>query len=463
MNSIVNRCLNPIMVSGTYYSCGRCPSCLRRTKNQLMIRTLREMEGSKLTFLTFTYDNEHCPIFTNHKVYSNNELVDETNDLDSWSDFFDLADYEVKQAKSDLTGRVNVVRRYKPFIEVHKESDSDYEVITSYPSLNYEDIKKLFKRFRKHFGTQSLTKYIIAPEYGSNGYRPHYHMLVGDLDDIKVDWLVSNWNKGTVDVRHVKGVDGTAKIGSYLAKYCVKGDYDCPYVKEGFVKKPRRVSSRDFGVGDVKSWNVLKSLLLDIPLSEVENVNVRDINPDDYDEKRIAKIEQFKVSKINGYNYGVPKYLIRKLMYYPVYSLDHKFICQEKGIDNLTYSDGLTLSEVEVDGQIYVLPYQMEVDDYYELDENLQKYYKRKYVPSNLQRKISSYERAIIAENYAREPSEDSASHWIDVFEKENEFINSANSLWISGAYQSAEITRSYIETYTEADFVADLQRNSFY
>ena len=102
MNHIVNRCLNPVAVPKVtghdiaVFRCGKCPNCLRQKRNELCVRAYREFVGQKVVFLTFTYDDAHCPVYHYHADVDTEtgELFSISEDIRPDITFFENAEYE---------------------------------------------------------------------------------------------------------------------------------------------------------------------------------------------------------------------------------------------------------------------------------------------------------------------------------------------------------------------------------
>ena len=73
-------------------------------------------------------------------------------------------------------------------------------------TLSREDISKfcdkLQKRFHRKFGKKPL-KYIAVGEYGDDGHRPHYHLIIVGLPCSERDMVYEAWNKGRIDIEPV--------------------------------------------------------------------------------------------------------------------------------------------------------------------------------------------------------------------------------------------------------------------
>lgn len=85
-------------------------------------------------------------------------------------------------------------------------------------SLNKVDCQLFLKRFRKRIEPNQI-RYFLVGEYGSETYRPHYHMLLFNYPkeyDLHTD-LLNSWNAGAVHIGNVTG-----RSISYCVKYLYK-------------------------------------------------------------------------------------------------------------------------------------------------------------------------------------------------------------------------------------------------
>jgi hypothetical protein len=116
-----------------------------------------------------------------------------------------------------------------------------------YPVLNKNDLQLFIKRMRKK-QLQKLRYYAIG-EYGSITKRPHYHMIVFNLDKTDREllvWLSETWGKGQVHRGTV-----TSESISYCTKYMVQK-------AEDFEVKNFALMSKGIGrqyIDKLKKWH----------------------------------------------------------------------------------------------------------------------------------------------------------------------------------------------------------------
>ena len=137
-------------------NCGKCPYCKKRRVNSWVFRLLQEERRSSSSyFITLTYDNDYYPNATPHLPITE-------------------------------SGRRTLKKR---------------------------DFQLFMKRLRKLQKTK--IKYYAVGEYGTKTYRPHYHAIIFNVEDI--EYINQAWQLGSVHIGDVSG----ASI-AYTAKYIDK-------------------------------------------------------------------------------------------------------------------------------------------------------------------------------------------------------------------------------------------------
>lgn len=162
-------CLTPYMVTAKHSKslvpvpCGKCPGCRNARASQWSFRLMQEEKQSESAhFITLTYDTSRVPITKN--------------------------------------GFMDIRRR---------------------------DLQLFFKRLRKSIssdnkkagiksraGTGRPIRYYAVGEYGGKGNRPHYHLIIFNVE---LKHIQPAWNNGAVHYGQVTG----ASIG-YCMKYITK-------------------------------------------------------------------------------------------------------------------------------------------------------------------------------------------------------------------------------------------------
>lgn len=193
------QCLSPIsipyVVNGqktrSYHlvPCGKCYACREAVQNDWIFRLKQELKNAKQAhFVTFTYDPEHVPL------------------------------KDVQELRYD-----NI-------------SGEPYTVsVGSCLTVKKKDVQNYLKRLRKRLEPESLRYYAVS-EYGSEGLRPHYHILF--------------FYSGNQDIRNIYGKDwpyGFIYVGSvtdasisYVTKYVFKDGKQPPGSDPTFALSSRR-------------------------------------------------------------------------------------------------------------------------------------------------------------------------------------------------------------------------------
>lgn len=226
-----------------------------------------------------------------------------------------------------------------PYLQVSPQSEfalkfysKDSSVI---PYVDRGVIRAWLHRARQSYyrnnGVRPKWKYLIFMEYGPKTSRPHFHLLFWNIS--KADYkryLGRPWQDmyGMTKPTYFNGTS-TAKdrscITKYISKYCSKGVYESPWVKDGILPKPFHFVSQGLGVGYLKhekfAWfySPLASVFREM-CSEKPN---RDIQwgYDDPDEKRHVK--NLLKSDIHE-NFNIPESALKALsVYYDDAAIPH--------------------------------------------------------------------------------------------------------------------------------------------
>lgn len=227
---VINRKLfGGSVVRQTLVPCGKCYQCLSQKQSEFSALSVLEGANAKsLHFLTLTYDNDSVPISIKGR--------------DSSMSFY-----------PDSLPRPNVfawTRCNKPVLA--QDGSSNYYTM----SLRRKDVQAALKRFREGCRKKNVDisswKYACFGEYGEQFGRPHYHMLFYNLTPQLVAEFVKEWPYGFVDVKQIPlfnedGSNARVAVSKYVSKYVGKDKFTHSFVNEGYVEKPRRISSIHFG------------------------------------------------------------------------------------------------------------------------------------------------------------------------------------------------------------------------
>ena len=125
-------------------------------------------------------------------------------------------------------------------------------------SLNKKHLQDWFKRIRRNFQLKKIKaefKYFACGEYGPRTLRPHYHIFFFGLDtkllsDALIDWQIRYGFTLAKDVTYYP--TDLLKTSKYVSKYCSKGVFENPKVKEKNVEPAFRLVSKNMGINYVE-------------------------------------------------------------------------------------------------------------------------------------------------------------------------------------------------------------------
>lgn len=179
--------------------CGHCEDCLLQAQNDIMIRSISEFEdcinsGGKVSFLTFTYSNDHVPLTT----YSLNEDCSDIN----FSSLF------------------------------YKDIDGSKPWVFNFCKVRIQKMLNSVRKNLERLGVVNAFRYMIVPEYGSdNRYtqRPHFHAIFYLSPDFLKHYPSSlgifqrYWSYGMVSISKEYGeflsnIDAIKYTSKYLSK-----------------------------------------------------------------------------------------------------------------------------------------------------------------------------------------------------------------------------------------------------
>lgn len=207
------RCVSPISLKTKEgrmsVPCGTCIHCLTKRQQDWSFRLQQELKISNTShFITLTYEGDHLPI--HEAANSDGELI-----------------YQFQLSKRDL----------QLFMKRLRKSHST--LVQNYLKIN-----------NKIASTKKLRYYAVG-EYGTETKRPHYHLLLFNLNPATLLEIKSIWGKGHVDIGHV-----TPKSITYVTKYVITARNHF----YGTRQKPFSTMSKQPGIGnnyllDNKKWH----------------------------------------------------------------------------------------------------------------------------------------------------------------------------------------------------------------
>lgn len=207
------RCNNPVPVAGrhgvTLVGCHSCIQC--RVAAQEHLCKLLEVEASKhkyVEFITNTYDDLHLPYIDTSYLYPfgyalhiPHRVIKKYNRRtkefyyveDKISKSFQLIDLGTIDTASMLRDYYSRIDKYYNRFPNRSRGIRNNSVV---PILWYDDIRKYIARIRKWFLKEygETIRYYIICEYGTQSFRPHYHILLfhdspkarADFRDVRV-------------------------------------------------------------------------------------------------------------------------------------------------------------------------------------------------------------------------------------------------------------------------------------
>lgn len=104
----------------------------------------------------------------------------------------------------------------------------------SHPTLVKSDLQKFFKILRKNIHPDKIRYYAVG-EYGTNTLRPHYHVILFNLNINKIDEIHKAWKHGHTHIGEVN----RASI-HYVCKYHLNKNYSPPGCQESFATMSRK-------------------------------------------------------------------------------------------------------------------------------------------------------------------------------------------------------------------------------
>lgn len=225
-----------------FYSrpCGKCVACLHNRQDSIAIRALETSKRYPMfVYDTLTFRPEALPLVPVADLFKDR----------TWG-FSD----ESKRMLSYYSEDCSVI----PFVE-------------------RDIVRNWLKRGREAFsrvnsGRRPDWKYLVFMEYGPKTSRPHFHVLFWNIS--KVDYkrfFGKPWYSlyGTTKPSYFNG-NSTQKdrecITRYISKYCSKGVFESPWVKDGLLPKPMHFYSQGLGLSylDDPKFDFFRSILAEV-------------------------------------------------------------------------------------------------------------------------------------------------------------------------------------------------------
>lgn len=122
-----------------------------------------------------------------------------------------------------------------------------------YASLYPRDLTLFLKRLRKSLGDRRI-KYYACGEYGSNTYRPHYHLIIFGLDFTDESIISEAWSKGFIKIDPVN-VMTVNYVAGYVQKKLYGSDVYPDIVVPPFSRMSKGLGLNYFKKNFDKIWN----------------------------------------------------------------------------------------------------------------------------------------------------------------------------------------------------------------
>jgi hypothetical protein len=265
--------------------CGRCPYCKSVRSKQWAFRLSQEEKRStSCHFITLTWDTEYIPINKHGQFTLRKSIVTK------------------RKVKKIINGKeIDVEKVYR---KPHPESVSAF-------------IKRL-RRYQKVSGNDQTIKYYAVGEYGEQFGRPHYHIMIFNLEgskkvgkvngydayknkDVEKAWSIKGQQRGRIHIG-----DGTGNSSAYCAKYI---DKNCD-----IGKAPNDIRVPSYSV---MSKGLGSNYIVDRTIKRKSNltgkVYKKDVLKNAISNYHKDDLTRTMVSTGNGHKVAIPRYYKEKL------------------------------------------------------------------------------------------------------------------------------------------------------
>lgn len=201
--------------------CGKCVACLHNKQDSWVIRALEQTKATPMfVYDTLTFRQKDLPLV-------------------EVSDILDSLPVELSEQSRYM------LRFYSP--DCSKIPYVDRKLVSDW-------IKRGRELYFKTYGKRPSWKYLIFMEYGPRTSRPHFHLLwwnISKSDYIRFLGLPWRVRFGKTKPSYFNGNSSEKDrncIVRYISKYCSKGVFESPWVKDNLLPKPFKMTSQGVGL-----------------------------------------------------------------------------------------------------------------------------------------------------------------------------------------------------------------------
>lgn len=134
--------------------------------------------------------------------------------------------------------------KYSLFVTLTYDDDNLFYLPGSEtPSLDKRAVQLFFKRLRRSLKDARIRYYAVG-EYGTNSFRPHYHILLFSDCTFDIGYISDSWGLGNIQVGKVSD-----RSISYCVNYVTVNPSDLQKYSDLSVEKPFALMSRRPGIG----------------------------------------------------------------------------------------------------------------------------------------------------------------------------------------------------------------------
>ena len=208
--------------------CGKCIPCLHNQQDSWCIRALETTKAKPLfVYDTLTFRPSALPMVELCDILDSNPDITVSEQSAYMLQFYNVSPYTGQSARIPYVDR-SIIRDW---IRRGRE--------------NYVN---------DHGGERPDWKYMVVMEYGPKTSRPHFHLLFWNISqsDYKKYFGLPWYDRYGATKPSYFNCSSSPKdrecITRYISKYCSKGVFESPWVKDGILPKPFKCVSQGLGV-----------------------------------------------------------------------------------------------------------------------------------------------------------------------------------------------------------------------